>query len=103
MGHPFGQLWSALPTVSPPATCVLLAGWAAGAEQSLSLLSTALQQLNYQFVISTISIKNLKYSIMQATMKKINPILAKTLTICQQVADLLIVSIVAVLLVDWND
>lgn len=106
-GTSFGQCGPAALAVSPPSSLstprYLTGRAAAGAEQSLALLSTALQQLNYQFVISTISIKNLKYSIMQATMKKINPIPVKTLTVCQQVADLLIVSIVAVLLPDWNE
>lgn len=57
---------------------------ACGAGRPWLCLSTALQQLKHQCVITTTFIKNAKHCIIQASVKNINCISAKTMTTLSQ-------------------
>lgn len=85
MGHPSGQPGPAVPAVSPPSSCCSPSLLLAGQHQELTgpwlWMSTALQQLNHWCVITNIFITNPKHSIIQASTKKINFILAKIMTL----------------------
>ena len=55
----------------PPSAPLLAGEWSWEIEMSLSLCSTAQQQLKHQYVINIAFLLKLKYSIMADTMKKI--------------------------------
>jgi len=82
VGHPFGQLGSAVPAVSPPSffctTTWSLVVWWEEEKRPLPRVSTAHQGLKYPCaIINTVLVTKAKNSPVQATMKKIKSIPAK--------------------------
>ena len=81
--NPLGQLGSAVPAVSPPNSLCpppasSLVGWGEKQKNPWLCVSPAQQQLKHPCVINTVFSTNPKHSPIQATVKKINSIPAKT-------------------------
>lgn len=87
MEYPFDQFRAALLILSPPSSMCPLSPLAGRAVQeaekqvSLTLHSTAQQQLKHRYVIKVFFILKPKHSIVEDTMKKINSVPAETRTL----------------------
>ena len=82
MEHPSAHLGSAVLAVSPPSSLctpsLLTSGAVWGAKQPWCCTSTAQQELKQPCVLSIVFSRNLRHSIIRATVKKSNAIPAKT-------------------------